>query len=107
MTGRKETQERIEVMDLYLACYYVLRGCEIAGVRCIPTGKDLRCSIVVSGGCELVRDIQDEYFGRRARVNLWDFRSVYNQVNGCMHQAKKSCERERRAVAGDAREGTS
>jgi len=82
--------DQVEVMDLYLACYYVLRGCEVAAVKCTPTGRDYRCSVVVRGGFGLVHEIQDEYFSHRASVNLWDFRDAYNQVNGCIRQAKKS-----------------
>jgi len=91
--------ERVEVMDLYLACYYVLRGCELAGVTCIPTGKDYRCEIVVKGDEALVSAIQGEYFSHTATVNLFAFRDAYNQVNGCIRQAKRSYERERQRAA--------
>lgn len=84
--------DEVEVMDLYLASYYVLRGCELAAVKCIPTAKSISCSIVVRGGLALVHEVQGEYFEKRASVNLWDFRSAYNQVNSSVHQAKKSYE---------------
>lgn len=103
MEKRNAFDDEVEVMDLYLASYYVLRGCKIIRVACIPTGKNVTCSIVVTGNFDLVHDIQSEYFEKRASVNLWDFRSAYNQVNSCIHQAKKSCEREqRRDKAGEA-----
>ena len=92
--------DQVEVMDLYLACYYVMRGCELAAVKCIPTGRDVRCSVVVRGGFDLVHEIQDEYFSHKANVNLWDFRDAYNQVNGCIHQAKKSYEMGRKREGG-------
>jgi len=94
--------DQVEVMDLYLASYYVLRGCELAEVKCIPTAKTVSCSIVLKGGFELVHEVQGEYFEKRANVNLWDFRSAYNQVNSSVHQAKKSYERaqKRRDVTG-------
>lgn len=77
--GGREGQ--VEVMDLYLACYYVLRGCELAGVTCIPTGKDYRCEIVLRGDEDLVNAIQGEYFSHTATVNLFAFRDAYNQVS--------------------------
>jgi hypothetical protein len=99
----EEVRDAVEVMDLYLASYYVLRGCTIASVRCIPTGKDVSCSVVMSGGFDLVHEVQAEYFEKRASVNLWDFRNAYNQINSCIRQAKKSYERAARgAAAGGA-----
>lgn len=92
--------ERVEVMDLYLACYYVLRGCEVAAVKCIPTGRDCRCELVVQGDAGLVQAIQDEFFHNRATVNLLAFRDAYNQVNGCIRQAKKSYEMAKKRVGG-------
>ncbi len=88
---------RVEVMDLYLASYYVLRGCELAEVRCIPTAKTVSCGIVVKGDEGLIRAVREEYFEKRASVNLWDFRGAYNQVNSSVHQAKKSWDRAKRS----------
>jgi len=102
MTKAGQQVEQVEVMDLYLACYYVLRGCALVGVKCIPTGKDYRCEIVVQGDEGLVYAIQDEYFSHKASVNLFAFRDAYNQVNGCIRQAKKSYEK---ASRGDAATG--
>jgi len=99
MTKAGQRVEQVEVMDLYLACYYVLRGCELAGVTCIPTGKDYRCELVVRGDDQLVHAIQDEYFSHRATVNLFAFRDTYNQVNGCIRQAKKSYREDTREKA--------
>ena len=98
-TGRDGVDE-VEVMDLYLASYYVLRGCELAAVKCIPTAKSVSCSIVVRGGYGLVHEVQGEYFEKRASVNLWDFRSAYNQVSSCVHQAKRNHEQAQKRCGG-------
>jgi len=96
----KGFEDQVEVMDLYLASYYLVRGCELVAVKCIPTEKSVSCSIVVRGMSELIGSIQGEYFEKRAAVNLWAFRSAYNQVNSSVHQAKKSWERANRSGGG-------
>jgi hypothetical protein len=93
MMGTEGWDDEIEVMDLYLASYYLVRGCVVARVSCIPTGKDYRCSIVMKGASELIYSAQAEFFNNRATVNLLAFRDAYNQVNGLLRQAKKSYER--------------
>lgn len=106
MERRNDFDDVVEVMDLYLACYYVLRGCTIEKVTCIPTGKSLSCSVIVKGNFDLVHEIQEEYFEKKATVNLWDFRSAYCQVNSYIHQAKRSSERDhRRGADASPREG--
>ena len=85
-----EFDDQVEVMDLYLASYYVLRGCSVERVNCIPTGKDYRCSLVMKGAFELISAVQEEFFHNRATVNLLAFRDAYNHVNGFIRQAKKS-----------------
>jgi hypothetical protein len=96
MTETKGWDDEVEVTDLYLASYYVLKGCTVAKVSCIPTGKDYRCSIVIQGPRDVVGEVQAEFFQNRATVNLLAFRDAYNQVNGFIRQAKKSYEREAR-----------
>jgi hypothetical protein len=83
-------EDEVEVTDLYLASYYVLKGCTVAKVSCIPTGKGYRCSIMIKGPWDVVSEVQAEYFQGRAMVNLLAFRDAYNQVNGFIRQAKKS-----------------
>jgi len=90
-------EDQVEVMDLYLASYYLVRGCELVAVKCIPTEKSVSCSLVVRGRGAPVGEIQGEYFEKRACVNLWAFRSAYNQINSSVHQAKKSWERDQRS----------
>lgn len=92
-------EDQVEVMDLYLASYYLVRGCELVSVKCIPTEKSVSCGIVVKGSYDLVHAVQDEYFGKHAAVNLWAFRSAYNQINSSVHQAKKSYEMARKRPA--------
>ena len=99
----EDFEDQVEVMDLYLASYYLVRGCELVAVKCIPTEKSVSCSIVVQGSFALVGEIQGEYFEKRACVNLWAFRSAYNQVNSSVHQAKKSWERTNRASGATTR----
>jgi hypothetical protein len=88
--------DEVEVTDLYLASYYVLNGCTVAKVICIQAGKDYRCSLVMKGDCEVIHEVQAEFFQNRAMVNLMAFRDAYNQVNGFVRQAKKSYEKESR-----------
>ncbi len=99
MKDTKSWDDEVEVMDLYLASYYLVRGCTVARVSCIPTGKDYRCNIVMKGPWDLVGEIQKEYFHNKATVNLLAFRDAYNQINSCIRQAKKSYERGARGGA--------
>jgi len=96
MTETKGWDDEVEVTDLYLASYYVLKGCTVAKVSCIPTGKDYRCSIMIKGPWDVVSEVQAEFFHNRATVNFLAFRDAYNQVNGFIRQAKKSYEASRR-----------
>jgi hypothetical protein len=93
MNDEHTWDDEVEVSDLYLASYYVLKGCTVAKVSCIPTGKDYRCTIMIKGPWGVVSEVQAEYFQNRAMVNLLAFRDAYNQVNGFIRQAKKSYER--------------
>jgi hypothetical protein len=86
--------DQADVTDLYQAAYLILRGCTLQGIECIPTGGSLSCRMRFSG-TELSR-LQDDYFTHEAVVNLYAFRSAYNQVNSYVHQAKKSYDLRRR-----------
>jgi hypothetical protein len=97
--GATREAERVDVTDLYQAAYLVVRGSRLEAVECIPVGGVLSCRMSFSG-VEL-EAAQDEYFSKKAVVNLYAFRQAYNQVNSYIHQAKKSYDRERRS----AREG--
>ena len=88
------------VTDLYEAAYLLLSGCTIEEVSCIPVSESLSCRLTVSGaGLEAA---QDEFYAKKAIVNLHAFRSAYGQVNSYVHQAKKSFDRERRAARREA-----
>jgi len=91
--------ERVEVMDLYLAAYYLIRGCSLEEVRHIPMGKTAACNLIIKGEGKLLRAVQEEFFASTAMVNLLAFRNAYNQVNGAVHQAKRN------ADAGKMRDG--
>lgn len=90
--------ERVEVMDLYLAAYYLIRGCSLESVRYIPTGNTASCSLIIQGEVKLLREVQEAFFTSQAEVNLMDFRHAYNRVNTAIHQAKRD--------AGKGRNGT-
>lgn len=83
-----------DVVDLYLASYLLLNGCKLIEVQCIPTGGAVSCRLFFSG--PRIPELEDEFFKQSAMVNLLAFRSAYNQVNGYIHQAKKSFDRSRR-----------
>ena len=82
--------ETASVTDLYQASYYLLSGCEILGVDCIPTGKAFSCQITLSG--ENLTDLSQNWFDKKAVVNLWAFRNAYTQINSHVQQAKRSFE---------------
>jgi hypothetical protein len=86
--------DRVGVTDLYQASWLLLNGCELTGIECIPTGGSISCRLSFVG--ERLAELQDKYFEKKASVNLWTFRSAYNQVNSYIHQAKKSYERAKR-----------
>ena len=89
-----------DVTDLYEAAYLILSGCKVEEVTCIPVSESLSCRLVFSGSG--LAAAQRVFTARQAVVNLDDFRRAYGQVNGYVHQAKKSFDRERRiARRGD------
>jgi hypothetical protein len=90
--------DRVGVTDLYQASYLLINGCELTGIECIPMPGSLVCHLTFSGS--RIIELQQEYFDKRARVNLWTFRSAYNQINSYIHQAKKSYEMARRREGG-------
>ena len=91
--------QSIEVTDLYEAAYLILSGCTIEEVSCIPVSESLSCRMIFSGIS--LEKAQDEFVAKKAVVNLHAFRSAYGQVNGYVHQAKKSFDRERRIARRD------
>lgn len=76
------------VTDLYQASYLLLSGCELTGIECIPTAGSVSCGLSFRG--EGIEELLAAWWAREAVVNLWAFRSAYNQVNSYVHQAKKS-----------------
>lgn len=88
-------REQVEVMDLYLAAYCLVRGCRIEEVKCIRTERKATCSLMIGGEGRVLRTAMEEFFTSTAQVNLLEFRHAYNQVNGAMHQAKRSYEETR------------
>jgi len=86
--------QSVEVTDLYEAAYLILSGCKVEEVTCIPVSESLSCRMIFSGNS--LEKAQDEFYAKKAVVNLHAFRSAYGQVNTYVHQAKKSFDRERR-----------
>jgi hypothetical protein len=86
--------DHADVTDLYQASYLTMKGCTLDSIECIPTGGSISCRMTFSGP-ELA-SAQDAYFAHAAVVNLYAFRSAYNQVNSFVHQAKKSYDMRRR-----------
>ena len=84
------------ITDLYQASYYLLNGCEIISVACIPTGGTSSCQIVLQGSN--LTDLAQAWFEKKAVANLWTFRNAYSQVNSHVQQAKRSFEQSRRKV---------
>ena len=90
------SMQTIEVTDLYEAAFLVLSGCTLVEVSCIPVSESLSCKMTFTGAA--LSTAQDEFYSRKACVNLHSFRQAYGQVNTYVHQAKKSFDRERRAA---------
>ena len=86
--------ETAEVTDLYQASYYLLCGCEILGVECIPAGNSTSCRLAIRG--RNLGELEASWFERSAVVNLWSFRTAYTEVNAHVQQAKRSFELSRR-----------
>lgn len=86
--------ETVEVTDLYQASWYLVSGCEILGVQCIPAGSGTSCRIQVRGAN--LAELSDTWFEREAVVNLWTFRNAYSEINSHVQQAKRSYEMNRR-----------
>ena len=86
--------ETLSVTDLYQASYLLLNGCELTAVECIPMPGSIGCTMTFSGA--RLSELVDAWFDKSASANLWAFRSAYNQVNGYVHQAKKSFDLSRR-----------
>ena len=90
--------ETASVTDLYQASYYLLSGCEILGVDCIPTGRALNCQITLSGAD--LTSLAQNWFDKKAVANLWAFRNAYSQINSHVQQAKRSFESVRSSNGG-------
>jgi hypothetical protein len=82
------------ITDLYEAAYLILSGCTVEEVSCIPVSESLSCRMTFSG--DALAGAQDDFYAKKACVNLHAFRQAYGQVNTYVHQAKKSFDRERR-----------
>lgn len=93
-----DLEEKIDVTDLYHACYLLVNGCKLVGVECLPLAGTVGCRLSMAG--RDVRRLCAEYYEQRATVNLYAFRQAYNQINSYVHQAKKCYDKARRAGGG-------
>ena len=89
-------EQPVIVTDLYEAAWLLMSGCTLDEVSCIPLSDSLSCRLYFSG--ERLAWAKTAFRERMAQVNLHDFRQAYGQVNGYVHLAKKSFDRERRAA---------
>jgi len=95
--------QKTTVTDMYQATWFLINGCELKEVECIPLGGQLACRLTFSG--EKLPHLQEQYFTREAACNLFLFRQGYNQINSFVHQAKKSFNQKQRELKTTAREG--
>ena len=90
----------VEVSDAYLAAWLLMSGCTIVECTYRPNVGPLGCLMVFSS--PRIHELEEQYFARRARVDLWEFRAASNRINECVHEAKKSSEK---AVGSGAAQG--
>lgn len=86
--------ETAELTDLYQASYYLLNGCQITAIDCIPAGTGTSCRITVEG--RNLGSLAQPWFDHSAVVNLWAFRNAYTEVHSHVQQAKRSYDLSRR-----------
>ena len=96
---KEATMSLKHVTDLYEAAYLVTEGYRIEEVECIPISRTLACRISFRDEGEIEKT-QSVFYSKAACVNLHAFRQAYGQVNGFVHTAKKSYEKERKELAG-------
>lgn len=82
--------ETADVTDLYQASFFLVSGCSITGVECIPVGNGSSCCISVKG--DRLAELAQAWFDRSAVVNLWAFRNAYSEINSHVQNAKRSFE---------------
>jgi hypothetical protein len=86
--------ESVEVMDLYLAAYYLVKGCSLERVEPVRVGEVVSAyTIIVRGAAPVIMEVQRTFFNSTAEVNLLAFRNAYNHVNNAIHHAKRATAR--------------
>ncbi len=89
----------VQTTDLYEASYYLLNGCFIDTIQCLPVnGKNL--SQFSFEGPDLTK-LQLSWFQGNAEVNLLEFRRAYSQINSFSYDAKKKWKQQRRETGGE------
>ena len=84
--------EKITTGDIYESVYYVLNGCELNSIEGILVNGKISCQLKFTG--PQITQLQLEYFQGKAKVNLFDFRQTYSQVNSWIVNAKKQIKHE-------------
>ena len=79
--------ESVETSDLYHASYLLLSGCQLTGAECSQVGKNLSCRLSFQG--QSMSNLNDNWYQKRAMVNLWAFRQAHAQVHQYVDMAKK------------------
>ena len=80
--------ETTHVTDLYQASFYLVNGCTLEGVQCIPMAGGISCRLAFSG--DRLDELTSAWFEKKAAANLWAFRSAYSQVTSWTTQAKRA-----------------
>ena len=84
--GKRWKRRRLPTFTRQVTFFYP--AVNSVGIECIPTGGAISCRISFRG--ERLEELTQQWWDKQAEVNLWAFRSAYSQVNGYVHQAKKS-----------------
>lgn len=77
----------VTTADLYEASYYLLAGCRLESIQCIPIAGDPICHFSFCSPRMLA--LQAEYLRAQAQVNLFAFRRAYGQLLSYAAAAKK------------------
>ncbi len=79
--------QSVTTTDLYESTFYLMGGCELAGIEAERVDGAITCRLTFRG--EKLAELQSEYFAGRARVSLFPFRRAFGQVNALVYTAKK------------------
>jgi hypothetical protein len=93
--------DEVATTDLYEAAFYLLSGCTLEAIQCLPVSGKREVQFSFSG--RHLAALQLTYLQSRAEVNLFAFRRAYGQINAYLHEAKKAARREEQQAGGERR----